>query len=80
MMNCTNIPTMTVCQTIFLWFRELSQRKKTKTARPNKLTARFSRVLSADSSETKDPTRITPIVNSAAPGTRNLSGMSLTNG
>ena len=79
-MNWTSIPTITVCQFTFRWLREVSHRQKRKTIRPKRLTARFSRVLSWDSFETKEPTRITAMVSRAADGIRSRSGISRTNG
>ena len=76
-MNCISIPTMTVCQLIILLLRLVPHRMKIKTARPNKLTARFALVLSADSSDAKAPTSMTAIHNAAADGIRAFSGIML---
>lgn len=80
MMNCTSIPTITVCQLIRLRSREVIQRLKMHTTRPKRLTARLSRVLSADSGEAKEPIRITAMVRSAAAGVRSFSGITRTRG
>jgi hypothetical protein len=70
---------LTGCQLIILRFLDVSQSKKMKTARPNKLTARFSRVLSAVSSLAIAPTMITEMTSAAPAGILSFSGMRLLN-
>lgn len=53
------MPMMTVCQLIFARSLDVAQKTPTKTAKPNRLTARSARVLLADSLVAKVPTRMT---------------------
>jgi hypothetical protein len=66
---------MTVCQLMAFRLREVAQKPKMKTARPNKLTARFALVLSALSAPTKVPTSMTATVPAAPKGSRAFSGI-----
>jgi hypothetical protein len=77
MMNWSNMPTMTVCHWMCLRSREVAHRTKMKTIRPNSETARFSRVLSALSSEAKEPMMMTARQMKAPAGTRSFSGTKL---
>lgn len=74
-MNCDSMPTITVCQTIFLRFLEVTHSAKRKTISPKRLTARFSRVLSAVSPDANVPIRMTAIVTNAALGILSFSGI-----
>lgn len=67
-MYCASIPTITGCHWIALRLRDVAQNTNIKTARPNKLTARLARVLSAVVSLTKVPRSITATVTAARNG------------
>lgn len=66
-----------VCQLTSFRFREVSHSTRIKTARPNRLMARFSRVLSADSGLAIAPIIMTAITRRAPAGTRIFSGIRL---
>lgn len=69
------MPTMTVCHlTIFLSL-DVAHSTAMKTARPNKLTARFARVLSWLSGLANDPAKNTATTSRAPTGILSFSGM-----
>ena len=78
-MNCTNMPTMTVRQTIIFLFLDVAHITKITTASPNRLTARLARVLSWFSGLAKPPIRITAITRTAPAGTWSFSGINAAN-
>jgi len=65
---------MTVCHRIRFLSRDVAHMTKMITARPNKDTARLSRVLSSLSGLAKAPIRITPTTKVAPSGILNLLG------
>ena len=74
-MNCMSIPTMTVCHFIIFLFLDVAHRMNIMQARPNKLTARLSRVLSWLSGLTNPPMSMTAATTVAPAGIFNLSGI-----
>lgn len=77
-MNCNNIPTITVCHTIAFLFLEVTHKTRIMTAKPNRDTARFARVLSALSGVTKPPMMSMTTTEQAATRVLKRSGMSAT--
>lgn len=74
-MNCTNIPTITVCHLIILLCFDVAHNTDRITTRPNKLTARLARVLSRLSGLAKAPINITPTTSNAPAGSLSFSGI-----
>ena len=75
--NCRSIPPMTGCQLMCFRLLDVAHSTKRMTKSPNKLTARLARVLSADSFEANDPTRMTAMATAAPVGVRHFGGMAL---
>lgn len=75
--NCTSIPTMTVCHLTALLLLDVAHMTKMMTPKPNKLTALFARVLSWLSGLTNAPIIITAMTKSAPSGVRSFSGTKL---
>ena len=73
MMNCVSIPTSTVRHLMNFLLRDVAHSTKMNTSNPNKLTARFERVLSWLSAGANAPIRNTPTTTTAPSGRRSFS-------
>lgn len=77
--NCTNMPTITVCHLTAVRFLEVAYKKLMITSNPNKETARLARLLSSLSGLAKPPIKKTEMTVSAPSGSLKRSGNNLAN-